>query len=165
MLECALILASFATGCSSHPPSAKEDGNPDDIMTTPGGPSYKANVQQEGTTNPWPPIQTNEVILDDNVHVTYRANIETEAVQTRNNIVYVRTPGQNIIDVKLNAGNVPAGMQIDNGMFWKGPPGTIAQVLQVEISKDVKPGQYSLEIDVNLNGKECGQIPCTIIVI
>ena len=159
------MLASFTTGCSSHPPSPINGENPDDILITPGGLAYRANVHQEGITNPWPPIQTDEVILDDNVHVTYRARIATKADQTRNNIVFVSTPGQSIDNVKLDPLDIPAGMQVYFGMLWNGPQGSIAQVLQVEASKDIKLGQYTLEINVNLNGREYGQIPWTITLI
>ncbi len=37
--------------------------SPDDIVITPGGTAYRANVQQAGMANPWPPIQTVEVQL------------------------------------------------------------------------------------------------------
>ncbi len=160
-----MLFVSLASGCSSHPPPAKDNGNPDDIVTAPGGPVYKANVQQKGVANPWLPIRTKELILGDNISVTYRADIETKAGQTRNIIVYFRTPGQNITDIQLDASNIPVGMQITSGMLWNGPPGTIAQVLQVEVSKDMKPGQYSLEIDVNLNGIDYGRIPGTVTIM
>jgi hypothetical protein len=161
-LGSALIFASFAMGCSGLRSPTPGNWAPDDLVTTPGGPAYMANVQQQDEKNRWSPIQTSEVTLNGINHVTYRANIETEAAQTRNNIVYIRTPGQNITDVELNASKVPTGMKIKNGMHWNGPLGTVAQVLQIELSKDIKAGQYSFEIDIGLNGTYQGQIPCTI---
>jgi hypothetical protein len=159
-----LILTIFAIGCSNISSSTKGKEAADDIMTTPGGPAYRANVQQEGEWNPWPRIQTQEVMMDQNVNVTYRANIDTKAGQARNNIVYVRTPGQAINTLNLNTSDVPAGMEVKYGMLWNGPQGVVAQVLIVDISNDVKKGQYSVDIEIILNGTNYGQIPCTIAV-
>ena len=164
VLELALILATLATGCSNISSSTKSEEAPDDIIVTPGGPAYRANVQQEGAVNPGPSIQAREVMLDQNVHVTYRANIDTKAGQTRNNIVYLRSSGQAINTLILNTLDVPDGMDVKYGMLWHGRPGAMAQVIVVEISRDVKAGQYSFEISIVLNGPDYGQIPCTITV-
>ena len=159
-----LFLVSFAAGCSENPPPVQVVGNPDDVMTTPGGPAYRANVQQEGIKNPWPPVQSSEITLADDIYITYRAQIETQAGQTRNNIVYIRTSGNSIDDVQIRVGIVHDGMHIKQGIIWRGPMGSVAQVLQIEISKEVKAGQYLLKMDVNINGMSYGQIPCTITV-
>ncbi len=164
VLEFTLILTTFITGCSNIFSSTKGKEEPDGVITTPGGPEYRANVQQGGAVNPWPPIQTREVMLDQNVHVTYRVNIDAKAGQTRNNIVYLRTSGQAINTLNLNTIKVPNGMNVKDGMLWHGPMGVMAQVVVVEISRDVKSGQYSFEISVILNGTDYGQITCAITV-
>jgi hypothetical protein len=47
----------------------------DDIMPTPGGGTYRANVHQQGVDNPWPSIESTDVVLDsgsDTLNVSYR---------------------------------------------------------------------------------------------
>jgi len=134
---------------------------PDDIIPTPGGPQYRANVHQEGLENPWPPIETKEVVLADDVRVTYRDYIETDAGEGRNNIVYVRVPGQDIGSANIEAVNAPAEIEVKRGIRWHGP-GTIAQVLVIEISQGVQAGEYTFEIDVEVNGEDYGTISCMI---
>lgn len=137
---------------------------PDDIVPTPGGPGYVANVHQEGVENPWPPIQTKEEVLNDNVHVIYRAYIETEAGEGRNNIVYVITSDKDARSLNLHTSNVPTGIEVKHGIKWL-EPRTIAQVLVIEVSQDVQPNQYSFEIGVQIDGKDYGTVPCTIKVL
>jgi hypothetical protein len=138
---------------------------PDDIMTTPGGPQYRANVHQEGIKNPWPPIAVSEIVLDANVHVTYRAYIETKSGEARNNIIYINVPGQEYISsLKLSAINLPAGIEAKEGEPYHRPK-IIAQVLVIEISQDVKPGEYAFEIGIEIDGKGYGKVPCTIKVL
>ena len=141
---------------------------PDDIVPTPGGVAYRANVHQQGVENPWPPIESVEVELGSGsnaVNVKYRDYIETKAGQTRNNIFYVRRRG-GFWDSRLNlyAVDIPSSIKV----FQEGGgglPGTLASVLVIEISKDVKPGQYTFEIGVEINGKDYGTVPCTIRVL
>jgi len=147
-----------------YPSARPGPERPDDIVPTPGGPQYRANVHQEGVENPWPPIQTEEGVLADTVHVTYRANIETKAGKGRNNIVYVRIPGKDIRSINLEAINTPVGIEVKRGIKWHGPR-TIVQVLVIEISQDVEPGQYTFEIGVEIDAKDYGTVPCTIKVI
>lgn len=147
-----------------YPSARPGPERPDDIVPTPGGPQYRANVHQEGVENPWPPIQTEEGVLADTVHVTYRANIETKVGEARNNIVYVRIPGKDIRSINLEAINTPAGIEVKRGIKWHDPR-TIAQVLVIEISQDVEPGQYTFEIGVEIDAKDYGTIPCIIEVV
>jgi len=147
-----------------YPSARPGPERPDDIMPTPGGPQYRANVHQEGVENPWPPIQTKEEVLGDNVYVTYRAYIETKARESRNNILRVVTPGRDIRSLNLYASNIPTGIEVKHGIQWHGPR-TIAQVLVIEISQDVELGQYTFEIGMEIDGKDYGTVPCTIKVI
>ena len=139
--------------------------NPDDVVPTPGGPQYRANVQMAGQENPWPPIQTNEAALGgDTVYIRYRDYIETEAGQKRNNIVSVRTPGYDIKDVNLRVTSLPSGIGVRQGMEWHGLR-TIARVLVVETAPGLAPGEFTFEIGVEIEGKEYGNIPCSIKVL
>lgn len=137
---------------------------PDDIVPTPGGPQYRANVHQEGIENPWPPIETKEEFLAENVICIYRAYIETRAGEARNNIVRVVTPGRDTNKLNLYISNTPTGIEVKQGMEWHGPR-TTAQVLVIEISRGVQLGQYSFEVGVVIDGKDYGKVPCTIKVI
>ncbi len=153
---------------TSVPPVTGEEA-PDDIVTPPGGPAYRANVHQEGVENPWPPIESSEVVLGDNddaLNLTYRNYIETKAGQTRNNILYIRTPGRDIQSLNLYAGDIPTGIEVAERMRWHGgSPGMVVPVLLIEVSQDVEPGEYTFEIGVEINGKDYSTVPCTIKII
>jgi hypothetical protein len=160
-----IAILALGLGCRPAPPPGEQ---PDDIVYTPGGIAYRANVHEQGVTNPWPPIQTSTVVLADNVTITYRADIETKAGEARNNIITLRIPGRLVNDsrdLKLAAGSLPAGIQVKEGEQSGGLPGTIAQVLVVEISQGIKMGEYVFQIDVEFEGKDYGNIPCTIRVV
>lgn len=151
-----------------YPSARPGPERPDDIIPTPSGPQYRANVHQEGVENPWPPIETTEVALGtgmDVVHIRYRAYIETQSGEARNNIIYVRTPGRDVDELDLMVVDIPpSGIDPCHGIQWHAPR-TIAQVLVIEISKNVKPGQYTFEISVEIDGKYYGKVPCTIEVV
>jgi hypothetical protein len=46
-------------------------------------------------------------------------------------------------------------------MQWSGPSAR-ASVLVIEIAQDVDPGEYPLEIGLEIDGKDYGTIACTI---
>jgi hypothetical protein len=160
-------------------PMVKEEAA-DDIMPAPGfGPAYRANVHQQGVENPWPSIETTDVVLgsgSNEAHITYRDNIETKAGETRNNIIMViipnenniirllLTPNKNVRSLNLYSNNVPAGISLIDAMRWGGP-NSMASVLVIEISQDVPTGQYTFEIGLEINGKDYGTVPCTIKVL
>ncbi len=140
---------------------------PDDIVITPGGSSYRANGIEQGKTNPWPPIQSSTVVLADNVTITYRADIETRAGESRNNLIFMRIPGRHDLkhsDLNLSASNLSPSISIKEGEAG-GLPATVVKLLIIEISQDVKPGEYTFEIGVEFEGKDYGKIPCTIRVV
>jgi len=153
------------------PPNSIEQEAPDDVLPAPGaGPQYRANIIQQGGENPWPPIPTTDVMLgsgSDQVHVTYRAYMETAPRETRNNIIKVTIPYNNKV-IDLNFGiytdNVPAGISLVNGMSWCGP-NRAASVLVIKSSQDIPPGLYVFNIGLEINGKDYGTIPCTIKVL
>ncbi len=140
---------------------------PDDITHGPGGPGYRANFHQQGEENPWPPIKSNEVVLGDDAdaaYVRYRSYIETKAGQVRNNIFSVRIPSKDIGDVSIEVRDIPSGMEVNEGMKWYGPR-VIATVLEIEISRQVKPGEYVFDVSVKIDGKDYGTVPCAIKVL
>ena len=160
ILATVVAILALAFGC-------RLGQQPDEIVITPGGSSYRANVIEQGKTNPWPPIQSSTVVLGDNVTIAYRADIETRAGELRNNLIFMRIPGRHDLkysDLNLSTGNLPLGISIKEGEAG-GLPGTIAKLLIIEISQDVKPGEYTFEINVQFEGKDYGQLPCTIKVV
>ena len=138
-------------------------GQPDDIVITPGGPAYRANVHQQGLRNPWPEIQTKTVVLADNVSVNYRADIETKAGETRNNIVFASMPGfHESPELALSFSDIPDGIEVKDDGGGMARPGVADEELSIVISGDVKPGEYTFEIGIEFNGKDYGTLPCTI---
>jgi len=141
----------------------------DDIVPTPGGGTYRANLHQQGVENPWPPINTSKVTISsgfeaDEVYIRYRDYVETEVGESRNNIVFVSIGNRAVGSLELYTVDLPAGMEVTEGMRWHGP-GPISVVLVTEISPDVEPGRYSFGIGIEVDGKDYGTIPCTIEVI
>lgn len=141
----------------------------DDIVPTPGGGTYRANLHQQGVENPWPPIESADVILGDGLdvlNVSYRDYIKTEAGETRNNIIRLRKQG-GLFDRNLAfySVNLPTGITLWDGGRGIGLPGTFGAVLVIEISLDVQPGQYNFGIGIEVDGKDYGTVPCTIEVM
>ena len=147
--------------------SLAEEEHPDDIVMTPNGWAYRANVHQEGVDNPWPPIQTTELALASGIdvaYVRYRDCLEIKAGETRNNILYVTTPDWNIQNLKLYTGNIPCGIEIAERERWYGFR-AIAPVLIIEISQDTKPGEYNFEIKLEIDNKDCGTVQSKIVIV
>jgi hypothetical protein len=146
---------------------------PDDILPAPGlGPQYRANILAQGVVNPWPPIESTMVTLgasSDAVQVTYRDYIESEAGQTRNNIFYMyrpgSKPGDTSLDVVLSAIAPPSGVTVIQEGGWSGPGTQTKAFLKIEISPQVESGEHTLNINVEINGRDYGSVPCTIKVL
>jgi hypothetical protein len=137
---------------------------PDDIVHTPGGDAYRANVHQAGVPDKWPSIQT--VIAErNNLQIQYRADIETRAGETRNNIIAVYG-GEAVFDSKLAlySSVLPDGIKLTD-VGGGGRPGMLLAVVAIEISPSVIPGQYTFLFSVEIDGKDYGTFPCTINVI
>jgi len=141
----------------------------DDIVPTPGGGTYRANVHQEGVKNPWQPIESVDVVLGsgtNTINVSYRDFIETNAGETRNNIIRVTKEG-GLFDseLALYSTDVPDGLELVDGGRGVGLPGTLGAILVIEIAPGLNIGGYPLEIGLEINGKDYRTIPCTIEVI
>jgi len=150
------------------PPPTGEEA-PDDIVPTPGGYAYRANVHQQGVENPWPPIESAKIVLgsgSDALDISYRDYIETEAGETRNNIIHVGKEGGLFnSQLTLYSVAVPAGIGLTDGGRGVGLPGATGAVLVIEVDPDVTPGQYAFEIGIELDGKDYGTISCAVEVI
>ena len=139
---------------------------PDDIVVTPGGNAYRANVHQQGVSDKWPPIETVETRLangSDAVFVRYRSNITTRAGEVRNNLLYVRREGGTFEreTIQLYTVGAPAGMPFLQAQA-SGLLGTLAALLVIEIPKGFAPGRYDFAIGIKIDGKDYGTLPCTV---
>ena len=141
---------------------------PDDIIFTPGGPCYRANFHQEGVVDAFPfSIESTKIVLDDNdpaSYLYYRSYIETGAGETRNNIFEVTTPEWDIQSLELFTSDMPSGIEIVYSERWHGPR-IIASTLTILIAEDIKPGEYTFEIYMEIDGENYSSVPCTIKVI
>lgn len=172
LLVVALSLSAFS--CSRAPVTSSTE-QPDDVVGTPGGLAYRANVHQQGVPDRWPPVEMATTTLGseaDPVQIMYRSLIDTKAGQTRNNILYIYLPGVTpgspdfgkSMTSNITAVGLPPGFSVNPDGTWIGPsPGMRSElVLKIEISRQVEPGVYSLEFDVNINGEDYGKLPCTM---
>lgn len=175
----ALLITLLLTGCrlsvpEEHTPVPVKDISPlqqeqeaaDDIVSTPGGGTYRANVHQEGIANPWPPIESTDIVLGssaDTLNISYRDYIDTKAGEIRNNIIRVTKEGGLFDSVlELYSTSVPDGLELVDAGRGVGLPHTLGVVLAIIISADVAPGEYPLEIGLIVNGKDYGTITCTV---
>lgn len=142
----------------------------DDLIGSPGGYIYRANIQQQGMENPWPAIKTTIATLEEDVaFLLYRDYIQTEIGESRNNILDFMLPDTSefasVYDLILSAVNVPEGIEIVEASRATKPFGGITSVLVFTIMSDTKAGIYDIQIAIELNGKYYGTVPCTIEVL
>jgi hypothetical protein len=152
----------------SNLPSSGSDAA-DNIVHTPGGDTYRANVHEQGVPDKWPEIETVETRItsdSDVVLVRYRKDITTKAGEIRNNLLNVRKEDEHFDNagfeaIKLYTIGAPESIrfrQYPGG----GLPGTIATVLVIEIPANIKSGQYNFLIGIEIESKDYGTLPCTI---
>lgn len=144
----------------------------DDLIYTPGGPAYRANVQLGEVINPWPGIDSATVFLgagDDEflIGLMYRNYIETRTGEARNLILYLSTSeeGAAIESVELSASGTPSKIKVAECMRYSGPQFRHIRVLSIEIAEDTAPGDYKFGIGFTINGTDYGTVSCTIKVI
>jgi hypothetical protein len=178
LLVIALLAATFTvSGCAGYITIPEDYSFPvagagevyDDVVSTPGGAAYRANVRQVGEENPWPSVETTCVTLRSwfgKIWLRYRDHIETEAGETRNNIFWAGQVGGFFDEgrIELCAIDIPPGIELSQYMSG-GTIGTLATVLVIEIAPEVTPGQYSLEIVLRIKGRNYGTVPCVIEVV
>ena len=172
MALCLVLLAAVACQQTRTPvplrgilplaegPEAADDIVFDRVLT------YRANVQEAGKENPWPPIKVTEVTLHsgpDQVNVSYRDRIETAPGITRHNLFYIRGaegPLDRTLSVLYSVG-LPLGLEIF-GDITGGLPGSIVAVLAIDVPAGMTSGQYSFEIGFEIDGRDYGTVPCAI---
>jgi len=168
----ATILASVS--CSPGPQGPAND----DIVSPPGGITYRANVHQQGERD-WPPVKQTKVtlqVLGGTIDIEYRDYIETRAGQTRNNIIFLS--GRNAPDLldplKITYRpegrppvNHPEGITIArDGEMYGGIGGRDKKssrvILVIHIDSRIKRGEYPFEIQLEYEGKIFGSLPVTV---
>ena len=143
--------------------------SPDDIVSTPGDDTYRANVHEQGIPDKWPTIQTVSERLaggTDTILVRYRNSITTNAGEIRNNLLNIskengRFDSQGFDVAELYTVGAPKGLQFVQGSAG-GLIGTVATVLVIEIPEGFEPGRYEFEIGVGVEGTDYGTLPCTL---
>jgi len=98
--------------------------------------------------------------------LNYRAFIETKAGETRNNILWLYGTS---ISAKMGKAvvftpeNLPSGIATNLEQTAISP--VTKAVMEISISAQVSTGEYTFNIRVEIDGKDYGQVPCTIKVI
>jgi hypothetical protein len=148
----------------------------DDIISCgPGLVDYRANCGRPEVHDP-DYIKEAEVTFSGcefTPSVTYRDYIETKAGQVRYNIFFMDVLDKSIqswvarktallhYSIKL-AGTVP-DIQVKNvGALLKQIGPYTQDHIMIEISPQVKPGDYTLYFVLDDNGQNCGELPCVI---
>lgn len=182
----ALVAVSsvFLVGCAvggaqatpSHPSTQVSttgtQEQPDDIVSTPGGPAYRADVHEEGVQDNWPPVKTVTLSLGEGsgtLRLTYRDQIQTIAGQVRNNLFAFYLPNVDPstapkMDARLAISDLPAGITVsESGQYFGADPGRQSWIsLRIDISSQIVSSSYSFNIDVTVNDQDYGSIPCKI---
>ena len=118
---------------SSHPQEGEEIA--DDVIPTPGGIAYRANVHQAGEENPWPSIESTTVQLHSGkseIILGYRNEIVTQAGETRNNIFTIkkidgRFEPDDVTTMKYYTPHEPDGFILTYSVYV-GLPGSLKQL-------------------------------------
>jgi hypothetical protein len=152
----------------------------DDIVLCEHWYEYRANCRVPGPDY----IKEAEVTLSGcklAPRVTYRDHIETKAGEIRYNIfyvglqdsslrteigrIYVRT-GKPPIDYKIKLLGTCPDIQVkkmrEDFPYIGSEVGDKLIYLMIEISPQLKPGDYTLHFIVEANGQNCGELPCII---
>lgn len=142
---------------------------PDDIVNISGG-AYRANVHEVGVENPWPPVQAGIEYWtkgEDTITVFHRTDIEAKAGEAYTDIISVG--GEGGLDsenntLKLYAAEIPKGITVTNTAKPVGLLGRLGTVLVITVSPDIAPGMYTVNIGIELDGKDYGTVPCRVTV-
>jgi hypothetical protein len=143
----------------------------DDIIATPGGGAYRANVYEESVENPWPLVQVGMATWtkgNETISVFYRSDIEAKAGEAYTDIITVS--GVGMFDREKNklvlyADTVPKGITVTDAAQPMGTLGTLGTVLVITASPDIAAGTYTVKIGIELDGKDYGSVPCLVTVV
>jgi hypothetical protein len=145
----------------------------DDIVSAPGGFTYRATIHQQGQPD-WPPVQRSETALSTPlgyIGIGYRSYIETLAGETRNNIIYLDANNApeiaDPIQVDYHPVGLPDGITLVRGMQGYGGIGgqdrkSSRVVLVIHIASQVKRGEYPFAIQLEYEGEIFGSLTVTV---
>jgi hypothetical protein len=66
--------------------------------------------------------------------------------------------------LKLYTGEIPKGIMVTDALKPIGLIGTLGTVLVITVSPDIAPGMYTVNIGIELDGKDFGTVPCRVTV-
>ena len=140
---------------------------PDDIVITPGGNAYRADVHEQGVPDQWPSVETIEIQMSnrwDAIHARYRDNIVAKRGEFRNNLINIRKENGSFLSdfatIRLSTSG-PSEIKYLQATA-SGLPGTIATILNIEIPRSIKPGFYYINIGVEIDGLPYGSLPVSL---
>ena len=151
-------------------PQASNPEQPDDIVSTPGGLAFRANLHDGVNENPWPPIPFTAGIMgegDDTLQARFRASMETAVGETRNQIIIITAERENALfdsELELYTVDLPEGITLTDCGHDIYLPGTLSALVRIAASSGIVPGTYTVKIGIKVDGKDYGQLPCTVTV-
>ena len=142
---------------------------PDEIVGTPGGSAYRANVHEQGVPDRWPEVEMAQTRITSNsgaINVRYRKDIATKAGEIRNNLLYItKETGhfdfQSEYDVKLYTISAPPNLHFSQGVGG-GLPGSLEKILIIEVPPEIATGIYHFSIVISIGDASYDPLPCTI---
>jgi hypothetical protein len=140
--------------------------SPDDIVFTPGGPAYRANVHQQGVPDTWPSIPgvtSNFTSGNVTLWVYYRDVIPFKAGESHTDLIEAGG-GQAFMNSKLTLlmANVPDGFTVISTQNGMARPGVLDEILLITAGKSVAPGHYQFPIAVEVDGVYLCAVLCDI---
>jgi hypothetical protein len=171
LLLLSLVSCGGKTPIPTGPLPTHTEQMADDIIPTPGGGAYRASVHEAGKENPWPPVQTGIIYWTkgvDTITVFHRTDIEAKAGEAYTDIISVGGKGMMTWEKNtliLYAGEIPKGITVTDTAKPVGLIGTLGTVLVITVSPDIAPGMYTVNIGIELDGKDYGTVPCRVKVV
>lgn len=172
-----LLVSACSGGVETTPlptgslPEASNPEQPDNVVSTPGGLAYRANLHDGINENPWPPIDFTAGIMgegDDTLTARFRAGMETAAGETRNQIIIITAERENALsdsELELYTIDLPGGITLTDCGHDIYLPGTLSALVTIATSSGIAPGTYTVNIGIKVDGKDYGMLPCTVTVM
>jgi hypothetical protein len=170
-----LLLSLVSCGGKTPLPTGSLPTHPaqaaDDIIPTPGGGSYRANVTEAGQKNPFEPVQVGMntwTVGKETVAVFYRSDILAKAGESHTDMIVFM--GNGALDREKNklvlyADSIPKSITVTDAAYPVGAMGTLGTVAVITADPGVKPGDYTVTIGIMVDGKDYGSVPCRVTVV
>lgn len=160
LIAAIFVVAVGALGCD-------EETQPDSLVRVWTGLKYRENIDQNGNPLPTPVIKEEIAELQTSagaISITYRREIDVRAGQNAYVIFSISSPfKEQPLTVDVSPSGLPQGIVSRVADRWaETAPGDACGALQLSTSRKTPPGQYSVLFGVNINGQDCGAVPCTL---